>query len=270
MPTVSAPLYLPDLTDRANFNNNAQYWFNTYFPTYVAEVNAAFASISIVSTSDTSATSNIIGTGSKTFTVSSGKSFFSGMYLNIVNTAAPTTNGMFCQVVSYSGSTLVVTVLAIKGSGTFTAWSISLSAFGGAGLGANNDITSLGALTGDVRIGGTGILGYKAGSGGSVTQLTSKSTPVTLNKQSGKIIMHNQALASGSRVGFVLNSTFITNSESITVNVDGSAIANSAANYQVTANILSGSAYIQVVNVTGASLSEAIQINFVIFGGTAT
>jgi hypothetical protein len=94
---------------------------------FVTQANATAAALNFASTNDTSATSNTVGTGAKTFTVSASKSFVGGMYLVIADTAAPSTNSMYCQVTSYSGTTLVVNVLSILGSGTKTAWTISQS-----------------------------------------------------------------------------------------------------------------------------------------------
>lgn len=69
----------------------------------------------------TSVTSNTIGVGTKTFTVGAG--------LNIaVNNAALVTSGvntMSGTVTSYSGTTLVLNITAISGSGTFTSWVIA-------------------------------------------------------------------------------------------------------------------------------------------------
>jgi hypothetical protein len=97
-------------------------------PTFVTETNASAAAMNLNATSDTSATSNAIGTGAKTFTVSAGKSFLGGMFLVIADTAAPSTNYMVAQVTSYSGTSLVVNVISVGGSGTKTAWTISQSA----------------------------------------------------------------------------------------------------------------------------------------------
>ena len=52
----------------------------------------------------TSATSNSIGTGSKTFTIQSGKAFVSNQYVVIYQTTN-TANAMLAQVTSYSGGT---------------------------------------------------------------------------------------------------------------------------------------------------------------------
>jgi hypothetical protein len=102
--------------------------FFVYLPTFEATMNALAAAMSLNATTDTSASSNTIGTGAKTFTVTAGKSFVPGMWLVIADTAAPTTNAMFAQVTSYSGTTLVVNSYAVMGSGTKTAWVISQSA----------------------------------------------------------------------------------------------------------------------------------------------
>lgn len=121
--------------------------------TFQAEANASALAMNFNSTNDTSASSVAIGTGAKTFTVSASKSFQGGQFLVIADAAAPSTNWMAGQVTSYSGTTLVMNILAIGGSGTKSAWTISQNATGVAGgavvagAGANNDITSLSALT---------------------------------------------------------------------------------------------------------------------------
>jgi microcystin-dependent protein len=133
-------------TGAATFSADTDY-YHSWLSGAIASWNIDIAALNTNDTRDTSATSVLLGTGSKSFTVSSGKSFVGGMYLIIADTAAPSTNSMFCQVTSYSGTALVVNVIAALGSGTKTAWTISLTAAGGAGRGANNDITSLGGLT---------------------------------------------------------------------------------------------------------------------------
>lgn len=80
---------------------------------------------------DVSTTSLAIGTGSKTFTASSGKSFRSGQFVTAASAAAPA-NYMFGQVTSYSGTTLIVNVTAVGGSGTLSDWNISVSGARGA------------------------------------------------------------------------------------------------------------------------------------------
>jgi hypothetical protein len=74
--------------------------------------------------SDTSTTSLAIATGSKVFTVTAGKSWGPGMNLVAQATAG---NNMTGTVVSYSGTTLTINVLNVRGSGTFASWAISMA-----------------------------------------------------------------------------------------------------------------------------------------------
>jgi hypothetical protein len=93
----------------------------------VGQINAFEIAGTLTETQGTSATSNSIGTGAKTFEVAAGKSWVAGMWLVIADTAAPTSNAMFGQITSYSGTSLVMNITQIQGSGTKTAWTISQS-----------------------------------------------------------------------------------------------------------------------------------------------
>jgi hypothetical protein len=77
---------------------------------------------------DASTTSNAVGTGTKTFTVSANKGFSRGQPIVIVD-AASNANYMLGQVVAYSGTTLTTSITQVGGSGTKTSW--NLSATGG-------------------------------------------------------------------------------------------------------------------------------------------
>lgn len=115
-----------DENDPANIHTEIDL-FLTELQTVIPQFNNAFASLGINDASDTSTSSNAIGTGSKTFTVTASKSFVKGMFLIIADSAAPSTNFMICQVTSYSSTTLIVSSLYAAGSGTKTSWTISLS-----------------------------------------------------------------------------------------------------------------------------------------------
>jgi hypothetical protein len=103
--------------------------FLAWMVTAVGEFNATAVAMTLNSTTDTSETSVAIGLGEKSFTVSTGKSFQPGMYIVIADTAAPSTNAMLGQITSYNTGTgaLVVNSLLVTGSGTKTAWTISMS-----------------------------------------------------------------------------------------------------------------------------------------------
>jgi hypothetical protein len=91
--------------------------------------SATTAAASAAALQGTSATSNTVSTGAKSFTTQSGKSFDAGKFVSIYSAANPTVNYMGGNVTSYSGTALVVNVTAIgSGSGnTASDWVIAVS-----------------------------------------------------------------------------------------------------------------------------------------------
>ena len=117
------------LTGAETFSADADY-YHAYFTPFIAQFNADIAALNLNSVQGSSTTSNTIGTGLKTFTVNTGKSFQAGQYLIFADSAAPTTNSMVVQVQDYNSSTGVMNILcvAFTGSGTKTSWVVSLTA----------------------------------------------------------------------------------------------------------------------------------------------
>ncbi|MBB6191204.1 hypothetical protein FHS51_001426 [Sphingobium wenxiniae] len=76
----------------------------------------------------TSSSSVAIGTGSKSFTASTGRLLKAGQFVSIASASGPG-NAMLGTVISYDPVTgaLVVNVTAVTGSGTFDSWMIALS-----------------------------------------------------------------------------------------------------------------------------------------------
>ena len=103
-------------------------------------------------------------------------------------------------------------------------------------------------------------LGYTTDAQGTVTQATSKSTAVTLNKSAGQITMNNASLASVTNVTFTLNNSFISANDVLILNVGAGATAG-AYNCWVS-GLSAGSASLTLRNISGGSLSEAVVINF--------
>jgi len=106
-------------------------------------------------------------------------------------------------------------------------------------------------------------IGYSTGAGGAVTQATSKSTAVTLNKICGVITMNNAALAAGASVAFVVNNSTVAATDVPVGLISGGAV--SVSNYRV--NIKMGAAgvfTVELINISAGSLSEAVTINFAI------
>jgi hypothetical protein len=120
--------------------------------------------------------------------------------------------------------------------------------------------TSL-STTGNQVITGTGKHGYATGSGGTVTQLTDKSTAVTLSKSTGQITLAGAALAASTTVSFTLTNTVIEAGDILIMNhISG----GTAGSYLLNAQSAAGSASINVRNISLGSLSEAIVIAFAV------
>ncbi len=107
-----------------------------------------------------------------------------------------------------------------------------------------------------------GELGYAAEASGAVTQLTSKSTGVTLNKSAGQITMNNAELANVTNVTFTLTNSTISAKDVVVLSVASGATAG-AYNCWVSGKGV-GSCTITLRNLSGGALSEAVVINFAV------
>ena len=123
------------------------------------------------------------------------------------------------------------------------------------------------ASTSTVSVGSTPV-GYATGAGGTVTQATSKSTGVTLNKTTGRITMNAASLAAGTTVGFVLTNSIIADGDIPVVAIKSGGTANSY-HVQVSA-VTNGACTIEVRNTSGGALAEALVLNFGLIRGQAS
>ena len=111
-------------------------------------------------------------------------------------------------------------------------------------------------------------IGYSAAAQGTVTQATSKSTAVTLNKSAGQITMNNASLATATNATFTLNNSIIGANDAVILTISGGQAT--PGSYNVFANSLTaGSVSITLRNISGGSLSEAVVINFAIIHCTS-
>lgn len=119
-------------------------------------------------------------------------------------------------------------------------------------------LTSTGALT----LNQAASMGYGTGAGGTVTQITSKATGVTLNRPSGQITMNGAALAAATAVSFTLTNSVIGTTDVVYACIDSAATAGA---YTVTVDAVgAGTCQISLRNHTAGSLSEAVVLNFVV------
>jgi len=110
----------------------------------------------------------------------------------------------------------------------------------------------------------SGGLGYGTGSGGTVTQLTSKTTGVTLNKTNGRITTAADALGAGATAAFTVTNSTMAGSDVVIVNITNGNYSGRVYNNN------NGSFIILLKNETGGSLSDAVVINFAIIKGATS
>lgn len=161
--------------------------FVAALPDMVTELNAFAADLNNFATNGTSATSLTIGTGSKSLTADTGKSWQVGMIVRLAYTTTAT-NWMSGEVTAYNSSTgaMTVNVTATSGSGTYAAWSISAAANGGATLAdvQAGAVTWLGSVAGTNTITASAtpaLAAYAAGQRFAFAAANSSTGAVTLN-----------------------------------------------------------------------------------------
>ena len=110
----------------------------------------------------------------------------------------------------------------------------------------------------------SGQLGYSTDGQGDVTQATSKSTAVTLNKSMGRITTDAASLAATTNVTFTLNNNTISPKDVIVLNING----GTTGAYNVYTSVIgAGSASITLRNITAGALAETLVLNFAIIHG---
>lgn len=106
-------------------------------------------------------------------------------------------------------------------------------------------------------------LGYTTAAQGAVTQLTDKTTAVTLNKPAGRITtVAATSIGAGAAVTFTLNNSYISSNDIVICNVSGGGTAGAYIAY--TSSMTTGSAVLALRNLTAGALAEGVIINFAI------
>jgi len=123
--------------------------------------------------------------------------------------------------------------------------------------------------SGNVLVTNVAGLGYGTGSGGTVTQATSKSTAVTLNKPTGVITMNNAALADATTVGFACFNSVAAATDTVVLTPLTSTIDMSFYQWGAAMNG-AGNIRIYLRNISGGSRSEAVVFNFAIIKGSSS
>lgn len=104
-----------------------------------------------------------------------------------------------------------------------------------------------------------GGIGYSAGAGGTVTQLTSRATTVTLNKLCGNITMFSAAQAANAIITFTLTNSFIAATDYLLVQ---HISATNGGAWVFSTVCGAGSATISITNSTATSITSATPLRF--------
>lgn len=112
---------------------------------------------------------------------------------------------------------------------------------------------------------GAGGIGYATGAGGTVTQATSRTTGVTLNKVSGAVTMFTAA-GSATPASFTVTNSTVAATDTITLNIKSGA--TNTYFYFVTA-VAAGS-FVVTFWTTGGTASDTPVLNFNVIKGVAS
>lgn len=172
----------------------------------------------------------------------------------LIESDSALTNGAYLQLTIDTLSSSIRS--GIRGTGTYTPMTFYTGGLERMRIDTN----------GNVLVTGSGGLGYGTGSGGTVTQLTSKSTAVTLNKPTGQIIMNNAALAAGAVVQFNILNSLVATTDSIKITLRQSSSIVPVL-IELTYAVENGLVQVGVRNNHTAALGEALVLNFAIIKG---
>lgn len=166
-----------------------------------------------------------------------------------------------------SGSNFQDGAASMTGTNLSGGYSIGTQASADLRIYTNNTLrTTWAAATGDISTTGRvvstgGGIGYATGAGGTITQITSRATGVTLNKLSGTITMFSSAVAINGVSTFTFTNSFISATDFVLVQ-HISATNGGAWGISVVAG--AGSCTITLRNNTTASITEATPLRFLI------
>ena len=109
-------------------------------------------------------------------------------------------------------------------------------------------------------------VGYATGSGGTISQTTSRTTGVTLNKPSGQITLFSQSMGAGLANTFVFTNSTITANDYVMINHwSGGTLGN----YTFASNTTNGQANVTIRSISTVAAESPI-LQYVIIKGAAS
>lgn len=107
-------------------------------------------------------------------------------------------------------------------------------------------------------------IGYPSGTGGAVTQGTSKSTGVTINKPTGVITTHDASLTGGAEVSFVVTNSFVGANDVPVVAIQSGP---STGTYIASVSAVAAGSFTVTISNVGTTAGEALVINYALIKG---
>lgn len=135
-------------------------------------------------------------------------------------------------------------------------------------LDASKNVTGLGSVLSTAPTGGG--IGYATGAGGAVTQITSRTTGVTLSKLTGQITTDTSSLAAEASADFVVTNTTVAAGDVVVVAIKSGS--NGGGTIVSVVGVAAGSFTIRVHNgnaSAGTAETGAIVINFAVIKAVA-
>jgi hypothetical protein len=161
----------------------------------------------------------------------------------------------------FTNATLVAPALGTVASGNISACTSTNQVLTTPSIGAATGTSVI--ATGTIVSTGTAGIGYATGAGGAVTQLTSRTTGVTLNKTTGAITMFSAA-GSATAATFTVSNSTVAATDVIIVNQKS---GTNLYDLMVTA-IVAGSFNITFLT-TGGTATDAPVFNFAVIKAVA-
>jgi hypothetical protein len=159
----------------------------------------------------------------------------------------------------FTSPTMVTPVLGTVTSGNISACTSTSMVMVTPDIGAG---TSL-AVTAAVTSSGTAGVGYATGAGGAVTQITSRTTGVTLNKTTGAITLFSAAGSATAATFTVTNSTVAATDVIILNQKSGTDL------YDLMVTAVAAGSFNLTFRTTGGTTTETPVFNFAVIKGVA-
>ena len=116
--------------------------------------------------------------------------------------------------------------------------------------------------TGAIESTGTGGIGYGTGAGGTVTQLTSRTTPVTINKICGRITLFSKTTTADQYETFTVNNSTVEATDNIILTHQ--SVGNAGRYFLLPSTVSAGSFQITVHTQQAQGTAAAPVINFAV------